>query len=340
MSLAVKKQRQSNIELLRIVSMMLVLLCHYIPTRNNGVQTSINTLNVNLVETITNLELKSLSIVCTHCFILISGYFGIKFKIKSLANLLFQMSFWCIVCIMIAVLLAGNLSPVPSIKTFITSIIYGWFPTGYIILFVVSPILNSFINSCSEKELERYIIYFYSLSTIGGYLLSLADFNAGMSDLSMCGLYLIGAYLRTSRVKIFTLKAKYDLLIYLGLGVFMVAINLLLLCFNIHSSPYGYLNPIVIIMSIYLFLFFKKIDIGSIKVINFLSTSAFSIYLFHCNIYIGDYVNRIWEDINIHFGILSSILMGLLSFIAIYLFCTIIDQLRILIYSRVMNLFK
>lgn len=31
------KQRQSNFELLRIVSMMLVLLCHYVPTRDFGV---------------------------------------------------------------------------------------------------------------------------------------------------------------------------------------------------------------------------------------------------------------------------------------------------------------
>ena len=105
------------------------------------------------------------------------------------------MLFWCIVCIIIAALLAGDLSPLPSIKTFITSTVYGWFPCGYIILFIISPILNSFINSCSEKELGKYIIYFYLLSTIGGYILGFTDFNAGMSALSMCGLDLIGAYL-------------------------------------------------------------------------------------------------------------------------------------------------
>lgn len=334
------KKRKSNIELLRIISMMLVLLCHYVPTRENGMHNGVNALNENLLGTIINLELRSLSIVCTHCFILISGYFGIKFKIKSLANLLFQMLFWCIVCIIIAALLAGDLSPLPSIKTFITSTVYGWFPCGYIILFIVSPILNSFINSCSEKELGKYIIYFYLLSTIGGYILGFTDFNAGMSALSMCGLYLIGAYLRSSKLKIFTLKARGDLLMYIGLGVLMVVINLVLLYFKIYSSPYGYLNPIVIAMSIYLFLYFLKIDIGSNKIINFFSASAFSIYLFHCNIYTGDYISQIWKDINIHFGILSSILMGLLSFITIYLFCTLIDQTRISIYKKIISKFQ
>ena len=336
-----KKERQSNIELLRIVSMLLVLLCHFVPTRYNGVFSTsnvpqgLNPLDTDLQNTITNLELRSLSIVCTHCFLLISGYFGIKFKIKSLANLIFQMLFWCIVCIAIAVIIAGNLSPIPSIGTFINTIIYGWFPTGYIILFVLSPILNSFINSCSEKELGKYIIYFYLLSTIGGYILGFNDFNEGMSTLSMCGLYLIGAYLRTTSLKIFSLKAKYDLLIYLGLGFAMVVLNLILLYFRIYTSPYGYLNPVIIIMAIYLFLFFKKIDIGSNKIINFFSASAFSIYLFHCNIYIGGNISQIWKDINMHFGIFSSIFVGALSFIAIYLFCTLIDQIRIILYNKV-----
>ena len=68
------KKRKSNIELLRIISMMLVLLCHYVPTRENGMHNGVNALNENLLGTIINLELRSLSIVCTHCFILISGY--------------------------------------------------------------------------------------------------------------------------------------------------------------------------------------------------------------------------------------------------------------------------
>lgn len=325
--------------------MMLVLLCHFVPTRHNGVFSSefvpqgCNPLSTDFLNTITNLELRSLCIVCTHCFVLISGYFGIKFKIKSLANLLFQMLFWCIVCIMIAILLTGDLSPIPSISTFINTIIYGWFPAGYIVLFFVSPILNSFIKSCSKKELGRYIIYFYLLSTIGGYILGFNDFNEGMSALSMCGLYLIGAYLRITSLKIFSLKAKYDLLIYLGLGFMMVTLNLMLLYFKTYTSPYGYLNPIVIVMAIYLFLFFKKIDIGSNKIINFFSASAFSIYLFHCNIYIGSNISQMWRDINTHFGILSSIFVGILSFIAIYLLCTLIDQVRIYIYNKVISKF-
>ena len=100
---------------------------------------------------------------------------------------------------MIAKLTYSDLSGLALIKTFVGGIVYGWFPEAYLILFVVSPILNSFIKSCSEKEFGKYILYFYLLSTIGGYLLGFQDYRKGMSALSLMGLYLIGAYLRVSQ---------------------------------------------------------------------------------------------------------------------------------------------
>lgn len=165
------------------------------------------------------------------------------------------------------------------------------------------------------------------------------NFNEGMSALSLAGLYLIGAYLRITTLKIFALKAKYDLMLYLGLGVCMVALSVLLIKVGITSSPYGYLNPVVIVMSTYLFLFFKKINIGHSKVINFLSASAFSIYLFHYNPIVFGWICKMWTWININFGVWSSLLVAFLSFIAIYLFCVVVDRVRMLIYSRCVDRF-
>ena len=114
----------------------------------------------------------------------------------------------------------------------------------------------------------------------------------------------------------------------------MVVIRFILSCLGISSSIYGYLNPIVILMSIYLFLFFKKIDIGYSKVINFFSASAFSIYLFHCNVLLGSKVAEMWVAINSYFGVFSSIFIAMLSFLVIYLVCTLVDQVRIFIYRH------
>lgn len=332
-----EQKRDSNIELLRIVCMLLVLLTHYTPVRIADMTGGIFLTN-NIWQDILNLELKSLSFVCVNCFVFISGYFGIKLKLRSFLNLLFQMIFWSAVCVTFAATVF-NVPNISIVRDFLRCIICGWFPQAYLILLIVSPMLNGFIKSCSERDLGIYILLFYLVSTIGGYLMGWDNFNEGMSALSLIGLYLIGAYLRISTLKLFAFKAGTDMLIYLGLGFSMVALNMLMIKVGISSSPYGYLNPIVIIMSVYLFLFFKKINIGYNKVINFFSASAFSIYLFHYNPFCFGKVCEIWTWINLNFGVLSSLFVTFLSFIAIYLFCVVIDRIRIYLYSQCIERF-
>lgn len=81
------QERSSNIELLRILSMFLVLMIHYIPSRTLPTH---DTLAHDTLGTLFDLELRSISFVCVNCFILISGYFGIRWKLKSFSNLLFK----------------------------------------------------------------------------------------------------------------------------------------------------------------------------------------------------------------------------------------------------------
>ena len=81
------QERSSNIELLRILSMFLVLMIHYIPSRTLPTH---DTLAHDTLGTLFDLELRSISFVCVNCFILISGYFGIRWKLKSFSNLLFS----------------------------------------------------------------------------------------------------------------------------------------------------------------------------------------------------------------------------------------------------------
>lgn len=70
------KQRNSAIEMLRILSMMMVLMVHFVgatfglPTREQLYALDSGDLWKDVLE--------SLSIVGVNCFVLISGYYGIK----------------------------------------------------------------------------------------------------------------------------------------------------------------------------------------------------------------------------------------------------------------------
>ena len=86
------KSRDSNIELLRILSMLLVLGLHvnYLALGKVTITDVASDPFVSLMK----MELESLCIVCVNLYVLISGYFGIKIKKKSLFSLLFTILFF------------------------------------------------------------------------------------------------------------------------------------------------------------------------------------------------------------------------------------------------------
>lgn len=83
------KKRQVNIELLRMIAMVLVLLTH-----TQFGKGDISLVHSDLLRAIGNYEVDSWTFVCVPSFVVISGYFGIHWKWKGLFNYLFQIGFW------------------------------------------------------------------------------------------------------------------------------------------------------------------------------------------------------------------------------------------------------
>ena len=87
------KSRDSNMELLRIVSMLLVLLVHadYLSL---GAPTT-EDVATHPTESFMKMLVYSISTVCVNCFVLLSGWYGIRPKLKRLGEFLFQVIFIC-----------------------------------------------------------------------------------------------------------------------------------------------------------------------------------------------------------------------------------------------------
>lgn len=306
--------------------MFLVLMIHYIPLR--AIPSAI-TLQTDFYGTIFNLELRSISFVCVNCFILISGYFGIVWKSKSFWNYIYQILFWTIVAYFVAV---ATDQTIFETKQFFWKIINfmsdSWFRTAYLGLFMFAPILNSFIDKCSQKDLGKFIVFFYLFSTIFGYILqSTPEFHEGMSFVSFFGLYFIGAYIRRYDLKILSLNKYYDLAIYIGLGIGMTILSAILLKLEVKSSIYGYMNPVIILESVYLFLFFKKLDLGYNKFVNWVAASAFAVYLFHMNSSLYSLYQEICKEIQLHFTYSFFVAIGFM--ICVFITAVLIDKIRI-----------
>lgn len=315
------KTRQSNLELLRILSMFLVLLIHY----TQSIEINPETVKFNPLFYFVNTELKSLSFVCVNCFVIISGYFGIKWKTKSFLGLLYQVFFWLFIGIVIAKIFEFHIED-NILNVFFHFFKIRWFISAYIGLYILSPLINAFIEKVSEKELLRYIIVFYTFSTLIGYLFLSDEFNEGMSLISLIGLYLIGSYIRVSKLTIFNFVPLTNLLIYFGLSFILASFHFGFLWVGFSKSPFGYLNPIVILMSIYLFLFFQKINIGTVKWINWVAGSVLAVYLFHMHSFLQPVYFKCCNFITEQ-GWMSFLWLPLF-FISIFIFCVIIDKIR------------
>jgi surface polysaccharide O-acyltransferase-like enzyme len=109
------KVRDSNMELLRIVAMILVMVVHanframHFPT---GYDLAISPSSVFL-----RYFTESLSIICVNVFVLLSGWYGIHFKISRLLEFIFQVMFFSIVIFALFFILAKpDMSIVEALK--------------------------------------------------------------------------------------------------------------------------------------------------------------------------------------------------------------------------------
>ena len=85
------KARQANIELLRIIAMIMVVALHYLVKGGAAVSLADNFAAINIVLWL----IKAICIVAVNVYVLISGYFLLeaKWKISRLVNLWIQVIF-------------------------------------------------------------------------------------------------------------------------------------------------------------------------------------------------------------------------------------------------------
>ena len=98
-----QNNRESNFELLRIISMIMVLAIHanFFSTGELSIEDTQN----YFIQSILRCFSHSLCVGAVNTFVLISGYFGIRYKNRGLANLLFQCLFFSIGIYIIAIIL-------------------------------------------------------------------------------------------------------------------------------------------------------------------------------------------------------------------------------------------
>lgn len=337
------KERSSNLELLRIISMILIIAHHYSVHGGFILEHSVMNFNTVLVQ--------MLSIggkIGVNIFILITGYFMINsnFKLKKLIKLIVEILCYS-VSIMLFFLIFGN--GVVSKEGIVDSIfpiisMTYWFATVYVLLYLLAPYLNKMIKNISKKEhlilIIGLVIFWSIFPSAFGTIVEFSNIGWFMT------LYFIASYIRLYKNELFEdykLNRNLSFILYaLIIGIILFFDFMSLNNPNFYSGTTFFLEmnklPILLV-SISMFLWFKNMNIKNSKFINTLSTSMFGVYLIHDNFMVR---NFLWHSLFKNSTFINSnylFIHAIFSIVIVFIVSVLIDQIRIRFFEkRILNL--
>lgn len=350
-----EKERNSAYELMRIVSMFLIILYHVIVHGKilENCQSESLKIIFEFIEFITLIHVNS--------FILVTGYYqiGSKFKQSKVWNLLNVNWFYRI--IIVALLLIFNIISIDKV-TFIKEIFpinlnEYWFFKNYLLLYCLTPFINKGIEKMDSNTYQKMIIVLFIIFSIVPSLTGGLYFdNSGYTLYNFIFLYILGAYLKKyplSKSYIFKVVSKNMYKIILVFVFFTcVFSNYILYKYSMSISGVNtilgeissyisrasvlYNNPFVVIQSICFFEYFGTLNFKS-KIINKIASLVFGIYLIHDNNFSRE---LIYSFLKINNGPIYSykfIFYTLFIVILIYIICAVIEYIRLLLFKRVYN---
>ena len=335
-----QKTRNSNIELLRIIAMVMILGLHvnFLAIGQPSTQEIVS----SPIQSFIRLFAEYACIVGVNVFVLISGWFGIHYKPKGIVQFLFQSLFFSLI-IFIPFAITGEVE-VGRLNIMSSFLLYKnayWFVWAYIVLYIMAPMLNAFIEKSDKKTLKRFLVLFFVIQTIVSIFTNVGFYKAGYDPLSFIGLYLLARYFRLYKEN----SCKY---IYLFIFALCVLLNTLA-CFLppfiglsngfMFNIAYMYTNPLNIIGALSLLLFFTKLDFKS-RAVNYIATSCFAVYLLHMHFCVSGYYIDTAKELYYKFSGITYFAAIITLFVAVFIVSIILDRIRIVCFNYLWNKYE
>ena len=335
------KVRDSNLELYRIIVMLLIIAHHYVV--NSGL--------VNLGGPISQnpMSLRSIFLLLfgawgktgINCFVLITGYFMCKSQItlKKFAKLFLQIMFYRFVFYFIFLLTSYEPFSVGTLLKAVIPVrsIENGFSPAFLMFFLSIPFLNILVRNMNEKQ---HILLLLLLSFIYIFLGTMPTFSVKMNYVSWFAvLYFISSYIRLYPKKIFENKRLWAFLtvfFVLVASASVIVCSYLSVMINQPTTKTWYFfvqdsnTALAVLIGVSSFMLFKNLKIKNSKIINTISSTCFGVLLIHAN---SDAMRRwLWVDVLNNVGVYSSpwlFVHAILSVFAIFAVCSLIDLARI-----------
>lgn len=327
-----KVERNSNIELLRIVLMVMVVTLHF---NNEKMGRAFNFVQDNAASKFILYLLESLSVCAVNCFMIISGYFlafNKKVRLGKIVDILLIVIFYRVADYALPIMLGRKSF---SVMSFLWSLLpVNYFAIYYVVTYTFSPILVKIFDATSEKSQKFFVgasalifvlwptmldmgMDLFGLSLEGLSTVSTKGNLAGYSIVQFLFDAVVGMYLRRAKIN----PKPWKLLLgYFGSAVIMTA--------GVFQMPslYNYCSAFTVISAVCLFLLFNRLEFQS-KAVNFVSKSVFAIFCMH----VSSVAKVFWRKFfitsehvaNVWGGVL--VLWVFISVASMFLICLLID---------------
>lgn len=320
------KERQLNIELMRIVAMLLIFVwhirIHYMPEAAIPLNTP----------TVTFLNYFCLFITFhVDLFVLITGYFGIRNWRKPIVKTLLLCVFYAIILNLLS-WAAGERFNWEEIVMPVSHSPW-WFMQVYLILVMIAPAIECFVSYSSNREFHVLLAVFLFLDVYLSFFWHVPNLSSrGYDIMNFLTVYLLGVWIR----KNIEGRKNYNRYHWIPVVVFLICCLLRYKVQPIATLAWeDYNSPLALTMAVCVFYIFLHIKVPAWvqKPVLFLSSSAVSVYL------VTDYpsfrrlILPLFSDNYMAMPNISYLQLLYLTAFVIVLFiaCCIFDKIRILL---------
>lgn len=308
---SVKKERQSGIELYKIIAMIIIVSIHTIQSIGQASTdfTMYNGQVINLAHVTDNAQFFIMALIWNFGFYGVNVFFVSSawflrdsrgFKLRNPVKLVIDVWVLSIGFLIVYALMGAPLNAEMIIKSFLPTLFSNnWFVTCYLVMYIFHPVLNLVCDNISRKV--------HLFIAIGGFIYciitSISEYLLFYSRLIIVMIiYFIVAYAKRYMVEKsddVRLNRKVFLTAFV-LDVFIICIiNLLGHRIGLLSDQLMHMqvleNPMFIVMALSGFNIFRKTDIKS-SGINYISSLTLYIYVIHENLLFRTYTRpAIWK---------------------------------------------
>lgn len=334
------KVRNSNLELYRIIVMLIIVAHHYVV--NSGLLEIMNE-NPLSGNSIYFYLLGAWGKTGINCFILITGYFMCESSItvQKFLKLLLEVLFYKILIYLLFVISGYEVFSYNGFLRLIPArYIADGFVSCFLLFYLCIPFLNILINNLDKKKHGLLILLSLFIYTIHA---SLPYMGVNMNYVS----WFIVLYFISSYIRLYPSKHDSNSLLWMVCTFSCIILSVCsiigILWLNVNYGkdifPYRMLSDCNVILALLTavssFMWFKNINISQSKFINMVGGSTFGVLLIHAN---SDTMRKwLWYDLldNVgHYNDYYFWLRPIISVIFIFGTCIIIDRIRIILMER------